>query len=112
MQLQEPGALFVLFMAAANDPDSLYPLLTLVLLSSFQQNLEIHMKIKQSEQELAYLEKREREVGLWWWADFCLLGRMLVSGMTSSTCALLPGAWASGASHRVLNCEHTLRLGL
>ncbi|KFQ37988.1 RNA-binding protein 6 [Mesitornis unicolor] len=26
-----------------------------------KQNLEIHMKIKQSEQELAYLEKRERE---------------------------------------------------
>ena len=29
------------------------------------------MKIKRSEQELAYLEKREREVGLRWWADFC-----------------------------------------
>lgn len=27
------------------------------------------MKIKRSEQELAYLEKREREVGLRWWAD-------------------------------------------
>lgn len=27
-----------------------------------QQNLEIHWKIKRSEQELAYLEKREREV--------------------------------------------------
>lgn len=64
VQLQELGALFVLFMAAASDPDSLCPLLTLVLLSSFQQNLEIHMKIKRSEQELAYLEKREREVGL------------------------------------------------
>lgn len=30
--------------------------------SSSQQNLEIHRKIKQSEQELAYLERREREV--------------------------------------------------
>lgn len=30
------------------------------------------MKIKRSEQELAYLEKREREVGLQWWTDFCL----------------------------------------
>ncbi|NXN84832.1 RBM6 protein, partial [Bombycilla garrulus] len=30
-----------------------------------KQNLEIHMKIKRSEQELAYLEKREREVRLW-----------------------------------------------
>lgn len=29
---------------------------------SSQQNLEIHRKIKQSEQELAYLERREREV--------------------------------------------------
>lgn len=29
------------------------------------------MKIKRSEQELAYLEKREREVGLQQWGDFC-----------------------------------------
>lgn len=29
---------------------------------SSQQNLEIHRKIKQSEQELAYLERRERQV--------------------------------------------------
>ena len=63
------------------------------------------MKIKQSEQELAYLEKREREVGLRWWAGFCLwscMRRLLVPGRPSTYMPVSAARTSSNASQRVL----------
>lgn len=69
------------------------------------------MKIKRSEQELAYLEKREREVGLWWWADLCLssCARGNVGPGRPSIFTLLSVAWAKSLK---LNCGHALHLEL
>lgn len=53
------------------------------------------MKIKRSEQELAYLEKREREVCLWWWAG-------------SSLCFCTGGWW----SQEDLPLMHQLSAGI